>query len=549
MHKLFSRLIALFLLLQAQAHAFEFRAGKQAFRLDFTESMFLSYHGDTGSADPTEKNYGELLNRLNWQLTWRRLVLGVRLDTAAYVHTPEAGDRTSNPACPDPRAPDYDPTADRCVVQQDDPRLNHRFVQRPIYLEKAFLSYVGRSVEATLGDYYVNIGRGLVLSIRKVDELGIDTTLRGGKLLIHHGDLNFLALVGWSNIQNVDEARAQWTDDPNDFIAAVHAGYRFGGKALVGAHVVGGIPSKNQLLENSSQDYYLRAGMLFDVPKLFDWLALYAEYAHADDRLAEKPSRGDAVYATATAYAGPSVWLFEFKDYSHYKPWRATGDPFGTLLYMQPPTLERVVTQLANNTDVTAGRVRADFRVNNSLLFFASAEYGESYPLPEETHDLVDLYGGAQVRWNDGLSHFFPLVGYRWERNRKTHMLAEELIAVEWDFSQALPKRVSIESAGLVWLRSEPLDEPKDNEWQEGNVYLAVKWAPRLVFAAGYEFNTKQSTNQKHFFNGSITWNITSATSLRLFGGGQRPGIKCIAGLCRDFPAFQGARLELVLRL
>ncbi len=48
---------------------------------------------------------------------------------------------------------------------------------------------------------------------------------------------------------------------------------------------------------------------------------------------------------------------------------------------------------------------------------------------------------------------------------------------------------------------------------------------------------------------GTLTWNITPATSLALFGGGNRPGLKCVSGVCRDFPAFQGVRLEFVLRL
>ena len=102
-----------------------------------------------------------------------------------------------------------------------------------------------------------------------------------------------------------------------------------------------------------------------------------------------------------------------------------------------------------------------------------------------------------------------------------------------------------------MWLRSKPIDTPDDNRWQEGNVYLALKWVPRLIVTAGYEFNTaaKEQHNIQHYFNGAVQWNITPATSLRFFGGGNRPGIKCVSGLCRDYPAFMGARIELVLRL
>ena len=46
-----------------------------------------------------------------------------------------------------------------------------------------------------------------------------------------------------------------------------------------------------------------------------------------------------------------------------------------------------------------------------------------------------------------------------------------------------------------------------------------------------------------------MQWNITTASSIVVCAGGERGGLKCISGVCRDFPAFTGARLELVLRL
>ena len=53
----------------------------------------------------------------------------------------------------------------------------------------------------------------------------------------------------------------------------------------------------------------------------------------------------------------------------------------------------------------------------------------------------------------------------------------------------------------------------------------------------------------EHFFNGSVQWNFTTASSLRLFAGGTRGGLRCISGVCREFPPFTGALLELVVRL
>jgi hypothetical protein len=105
-----------------------------------------------------------------------------------------------------------------------------------------------------------------------------------------------------------------------------------------------------------------------------------------------------------------------------------------------------------------------------------------------------------------------------------------------------------------VWFRQKGLESVPgsgDNAWREGNVYVALRWNPKLVVSAGYEFTTiaQEAANQHNFFNGQILWNITSSSSLALFAGGNRPGLKCISGVCRVFPAFEGARLELVVRL
>jgi hypothetical protein len=45
-----------------------------------------------------------------------------------------------------------------------------------------------------------------------------------------------------------------------------------------------------------------------------------------------------------------------------------------------------------------------------------------------------------------------------------------------------------------------------------------------------------------------LAWEPTDAITLRSTVGSQRGGLKCVAGVCRDFPEFSGARLEIVGR-
>ncbi len=603
------RLAAALLIVAAVAppsHAIELKILNEPLRLDVTESLFLNWHGDLKNGDPASGDYYELLSRLNVQLAWRGFLIGFRYDTAGYANVADPNDPVQQqtrvsikPNCGLDLAGNQPATVPPYCVGRLKPndlltqgqyvRFRNTWYDPRKFFEKFFLSYSGRAFDATLGDFYVNFGRGLVLSIRKLDELGVDTTLLGGKFALHTGDLSAVAVAGFTNIQNVDEASATYVPDPFDFIAGVHADYRIAGKVLLGAHVMGGIPNPNPVKNPDApgcgeagapmckdvSDYYLRYGATLDAPRLIPWAALYAEYARGDDNLAKKHVGGNALYGAATVFAGDVTILGELKWYDNYVPWHSSNDPFGSLVYMQPPTLERVQTQINNNTDILAGRATVDYRVTPSLLVTGSWQVGQSHPTQDSTDFLFDTYGGARIFWDKGRSHFFPLLGYRLEHDDTNHLPEERLIALEWDFAQALPRGFSIETQGLVWLRKKglpttdlagnlPLDptlDPAvamqanaridDSEWREGNVYVAVKWAPRFVLAAGYEFTTlfKELQNQHNFFNGTFQWNITPATSIRIFGGGMRPGLKCVSGVCRVFPAFNGVKLEVVVRL
>ncbi len=580
----------LLLALAAPAHAVEFRLLGEPLRLDITESLYLNYHGDPGNGDPAAVNYEELMSRLNVQLAWRRWLVGVRWDAAAYpLSIPQVGDTATKAGCLDSNGQLLmPPPASDCVgkleknrfspegtlLNQGFPRFRQSLYDPRKVFEKFYLSYSSRTFDATFGDFYVNFGRGLVLSLRKVDELGVDTTLLGGKVALHAGDLSAVAVAGWTNIQNVDETTATYIGDPYDFITGAHLDLRATGGTLVGGHVVYGQPNpcpvrnpdgaQPSCNEPQQSDYYLRSGATLDVPKLLPWLSLYGEYARASDRIATKEKSGDAIYGAATAYLGRAVWLLEFKDYRSYRPWHSRNDPFGSLVYMQPPTLERFQTQLSSNSDIVAARLRVDLRVNSSLLLYASAELGRLTPAEGITDTLYDFYAAAQLRWNQGRSHLFPLAGFRLEHDDTDHKIEEQLVATEWDAAQMIGGGWSVETQGLIWLRQkgdERVAGSGDNQWREGNLYVSLKSPAfalsrhlrqtRFLLIGGYEFTTAllEEHNRHNFFNGALQWNITPDTSLQLFAGGQRAGLKCISGVCRYFPAFEGAKLILVFRL
>ena len=83
--------------------------------------------------------------------------------------------------------------------------------------------------------------------------------------------------------------------------------------------------------------------------------------------------------------------------------------------------------------------------------------------------------------------------------------------------------------------------------WFQGEHYTALKIAPKWVLSQGIEYTT-QLGFPTYYFNGAILYRFTSDSNLRIFAGQQRGGLKCVSGICKVFPPFEGARVELTLR-
>jgi hypothetical protein len=164
--------------------------GGQPMLIDVTNTSIVDYHfnnrDDSTLSIPTQvnDNYGEWLDRLNLQISWWRLRLGARVDSAVFYHRL---DRDAVAAL----------VSDQRHLLGDDPgainqyttgfwqELHSRYL-RAVYPSKLFVGYAQPGVDVTVGDFYVQLGRGLVFSVRKIDELAVDTTVRGAKVVADH---------------------------------------------------------------------------------------------------------------------------------------------------------------------------------------------------------------------------------------------------------------------------------------------------------------------------------------------------------------------------
>jgi hypothetical protein len=303
----------------------------------------------------------------------------------------------------------------------------------------------------------------------------------------------------------------------------------------------------------------------------------------ADRALLDRLSGGSAIYAHVSFYDGPVTVSFEGKRYERFFPVAASVDPnaaeFGQLQYNAPPTTEPITSdsQLgAFNACVTGGRARVDWRATDGMVAYGSVgryvTYGERSPtcgraeivgddgrptIPGETrairNDVWDPIAGLEVTGESGKSHAYASTGVRVDDTpdatdyvgvRATHAYYREAWW-RYDLLKRIAGPYSVELAGWHRYRYEPASNT--SAWREGEHYTSLLWAPKLTTAVGYEYSTREGT-LKSYVNGLVQWRISTDTVVRLFVGQTRPALRCVSGVCRQFPAFEGAKLELVAR-
>ncbi len=512
-------------------------------RIQLSEALLASYHLDNGNIapkgspayDPTGNNYVDWLNKLQLDASWGDFTAALRVDSALFGNTPVAL------------------ASDVKLTQL----LKNRYGSR-VDFEKVFLTWSSRYLDVTLGDTYATYGRGLVLALRKVDEFGIDTTVRGLNATAHVGGFTINALGGWSNIVNVDPATGRTAPDPNDVILGARAEYRFGKWFTPGFDVSHVIYAQNSVSTgtNASHDTVTSLSGTLEFPHLGKFGNLYAELAGQRRVTSGTELWTTAFYASGSAYVGRLTLLLEFKDYRDYSPIPTSLDPSAAPefwlsdFYTAAPTLERVQQLVLNNSNIAGAHVRASYKVNpNAVLFFSMAGFVDrSYQT-----EIYDPYAGAELRWNDGASRASFSGGYRRNQYAAGSVDPGNPFQTSWhvelDVNQHLTGPYSVELNALHLAhrdRSGPTYLPYHFE---GQAYLSFKRAEDWSVALGYEYFTSQpDTIRSNYLNVGGSWHPLKNLLVRGLIGGQRAGIKCVNGVCRNYPGFDGARLEVVAK-
>ena len=594
-----------------------------------TETTVFRYHFDNRNTDPLDDEYGEWVNRLNGQATSGRFTLSLRVDSAMFFHTPNPNELARADASKPPAEGEVrEPTFLLDQTNTYGTRLSDRYVN-VVYPAKFALRYKSRHVESTVGDYYVQLGKGLVLSLRKIDELAADTTLRGGIVRVtpELGDLKLeaTALAGASNPVRIDDVSGRLlsqrtsgfaeqlaypivpTPNETDYVRKPEP--TFAPDVILGGQVEAGTKAfqvgvrgvqltrtdapfltGDTAVASRNAKRILMGSVSINVPVIADHGSFYAEVAgqklddfgpRANTDLMGALSSGYGAYVLGTFYHGPVTVSLEGKHNHQLFPLTANTDPsapeFSTLQYNVPPTTEPITsdTQFGLfNVCVTGGRGRVNYRVAQDTIVHASLGRYRTYSERSERcgqerraeadgsegerigksaeirNDVWDPFVGTEIMYEGGRSHFMTTTGVRFDDSGEPQSFpgAQGLTRVyyrEHYVRYMLSKTIwgpwSGEIVGFHRFRYEPARSR--DPWREGENYVSASYSPTWLFALGYEYST-EGGDRVDFYNGMVQFRPTTDSTLRAFVGQTRPALRCVSGLCRQFPAFEGAKLE-----
>ena len=472
-----------------------------------TNSLSAEYWELPRGGDADDE-FGVILNRLNLIGASNGLTAGLRLDTFAFVGPP-----------PGARS---DAILERLSVQ----------VRHAAWVVSA-------------GDFYLELGRGIALSIRKADENGVDLAIRGGRLALNTSQQSSSLFAGLINTANMDSVSREYVDEPGDVVGGLTHEFRGISWMNLGAHGVYLRPRLQQIPGAPNDHWSATGGLSAELPNLRDWLSIYLEGDFQHRVVNGQGTDALSGYLTAdfrvrdTTFLWETLYLDDFQQQGARS--EAAGGPF---LYNRPPTLERIEDEVVTTKDVLGTRLRVDqFFPGWGLLVYGNLTYrfnGISRgPRVYEIHG----YGGFEQEFGDAGTHLHGSGGFRDDESNGDTVKA--IGHLELDYLQRLTPRFSFHLASASEFR-----EILGERTSRGNSALGVQLADRgeLTFDLGFDTENGARGAREIFTAGILGVDISEKFLCKLTAGTQRGGLKCINGICRVYPEFAGVKLDLIAR-
>jgi hypothetical protein len=308
------------------------------------------------------------------------------------------------------------------------------------------------------------------------------------------------------------------------------------------------------------QDRWLLLGPVIDAPRLGEHFGLYVE-GLAQIR---GDGRGLGVDAAGTWASGATTLLLEGKGYgdlAEVQPRFPDNQmEFRSVRYATPPTLERLLQPLEHpQREIWGGRARVDRRVSDRLGAWVSwallrDHVGYSVVLvdgepPMEVPGTVhDPYAGAEWTSAAGRVRVSVSGGWRMVFADGTGQQVRGDGHADADITFRASRGLTVQLHGAHLERSKLSPPFIDDAWREGTWQLGVEIGRRVVAAVGWDYTSEPRQPRVHYGSVALEWKPSDRLALGLFAGSSRGGLRCVGGVCRNFPPFEGARLAITYR-
>ncbi|MBL92501.1 MAG: hypothetical protein CMH56_11920 [Myxococcales bacterium] len=487
-------------------------ASEPAFQFGFsgTNTLELAHRTDNRNGRINDDNYSSFIDSLQLQGQTERTTLGLRLTGMHYLNPP--------------------------------PGLERPFDVRP---ERALLLYRGENFQAGAGDFHEQLGRGIMLSLRPRADAGLDMSIRGGKLVLETDNFKWNSFGGFTNTINRDVILDVFVADKNDILAGSQMELITPWDFTVG--VMGAYLQPEEQIIDSELDLTASYGAFVDFPALGD-LSLYLEAEGQSRRLVGIEQQGFAFYGVGDMLLGDFMIFMEglhISDFEFFGSQNSATNAF--FQYNFPPTLERFDQEYANVSNFTGGRIRLEYDLSDYDLtpyvnqLIKLNDPGEPASL-FQTHSFAGfIYEGDPMALN--LSG-----GFRHESQGAEPLEGDFIRSYphfEGDFGWNFSDDYSLDLS--TWNQFISL---KDHYFFRGSNFFGINHRSLggITFEYGYDTLNTSEEIQNYFFAAVIVLKYKDWLENRTTVGTQRGGIKCIAGVCRDTPAFSGVKSQFVAR-
>jgi hypothetical protein len=607
----------------------------------FRSTSFVEYFGNNYDPNSNNDRFYAFVNYLNFGSD-SRLKKGWQISTMVRVDTHNVFNTKTQPLCdvdnsypiqtqetiPDPEyVDDPDDPNDQAPLIPN-PRYDAQVVENPdlsispsdrdlcnfggdYRIERIQLRFGNKYVEVTAGDFNVNFGRGMALSIRKIADIGFDATVKGGRVDVSTKYIDVSGVAGVANRQQTDFATRQLFRDPgyphalcemtpelarnkygnqfwtmcSDIVSGGRFDAKLPGKVRVGGHYV--FWWFGQLAGDQHEGMHLVGG---DITRariakhwdLFGGVTGLMRNPHHKQYYPGLVENGIAAYLSNSLTFGDTFVLLEGKYYDNYTV--AKNNAATTIQYAEAPTLELPGQIIPAASNTAGARLLVEHTLKKSRVTLYGNYLGYAYSLindenmfdPNVAHMLHHGYVGLRWRDLERGSEVQALGGYRWEgfqRASDEHPdpYSRKLPHAEFYVNQVVGKTRGL--AHSLSLRGEWRYEKVQKggasakEFHRGNLILGYGLTPFFVLAliGGYssEFppleggvplheqpcdDEANCQRKPHLWPGAeLRVNFLESSFIRIFGGRQVGGLLCVNGSCRNLPDFEGMRIDLVL--